>query len=209
MNYLDIDNWNRKQHFEHFSKLEDPYFGITANVEVTNVFNKSKLQKESFFAMYLHDCLKALNKVENFKYRIVTENKVAISDVLHASATIARADNTFGFSFINFSEDFKTFNQNFLNEKERILNSTDLFPPINSDDCIYCSALPWVSFTGHKEPNSGQKNESIPKLAFGKIFKENTKIMMPVAISVNHALVDGYHIGLFFEEYQRQLDKNT
>ena len=33
--------------------------------------------------------------------------------------------------------------------------------------------------------------------------------MMPVAIAANHALVDGYHIGLFFEEYKKQLDKNT
>jgi chloramphenicol O-acetyltransferase type A len=158
--------------------------------------------------MYLHACLIALNKVENFKYRI-KDDKVVIYDTINASATIARTDHTFGFSFINFSDDFKTFNKNFIDEKERILNSTDLFPPINSDDCIYCSALPWVSFTGHKEPYSGQKNESVPKLAFGKVFKENAKFMMPVAISVNHALVDGYHIGLFFEEYQKQLDKNT
>ncbi|WP_158838568.1 CatA-like O-acetyltransferase [Polaribacter sp. L3A8] len=209
MNYLDIGNWNRKQHFQHFINLEDPYFGITANLDVTKIFNTSKKQKESLFAMYLHACLIALNKIENFRYRILKEDKIVIRDVLHASATIAREDNTFGFSFIKFSKDFKTFHQNFLEEKTRILNSTDLFPLVNSDECIYCSALPWVSFTGHKEPNSGQKNESIPKLAFGKIFKENSRFIMPVAISANHALVDGYHIGLFFEEYQRQLDKNT
>ena len=30
---------------------------------------------------------------------------------------------------------------------------------------------------------------------------------MPVAINVNHALVDGYHIGQFFENFQNELDK--
>jgi len=208
MKYLDIKNWNRKQHFYHFKGLADPYFGVTVHVDVTKVYKKSKALKVSFFVMYLHACLKALNTIENFKYRI-KEDQVAICDVIHASATIARKDHTFGFSFIHFSEDINEFKQNFLKEKERILNSTDLFPPINSDDCIYCSALPWVSFRGHKEPKSGQKNESIPKLSFGKTFVQNNKIKMAVAISVNHALVDGYHVGLFFEEYQRQLDKNN
>ena len=208
MKYLDIENWNRKQHFQHFKSLEDPYFGVTANVDVTKIYKDSKEQNQSFFSRYLHACLKALNKVENFKYRIKGD-KIVIHDTIHASATIARKDNTFGFSFINYSDDFKDFNQSFLNEKERILNSSDLFPLVNSDDCIYCSALPWVTFTSQKEPVSGMKNESVPKLAFGKTFTENDTLKMPVAISANHALVDGYHIGLFFEEFQIQLDKNN
>ena len=208
MKYLDIEDWNRKEHYKHFINLEDPYFGVTANVDVTTTFKKAKAENKSFFALYLHACLIALNKIENFKYRIKGD-QVVIYDTINASATIAREDHTFGFSFISFSDDFNTFHKNFEDEKKRIQNSTDLFPPINSDACIYCSALPWVTFTGHKEPVSGQKNESVPKLAFGKVFEENARIKMPVAISANHALVDGYHIGLFFEEYQKQLDKNT
>jgi len=208
MKYLDIENWNRKQHYYHFKSLADPYFGVTVNVDVTKAYQKSKEHEASFFAIYLHACLKALNTIENFKYRI-KEDKIAICDVIHASATIARQDNTFGFSFIKYSDNFIDFNQNVIEEKQRILNSTDLFPPINSDACIYCSSLPWLTFTSQKEPNSGIKNESVPKLSFGKIFKENNAIKMPVAISVNHALVDGYHVGLFFKEYQIQLDKNT
>lgn len=208
MKYLDIESWNRKQHYHHFKSLKDPYFSLTVHVDVTNAYKNSKEQKHSFFSRYLHACLNALNKIENFKYRI-REDKVAICDVIHASATIARKDNTFGFSFIDYSDNFEVFHQNFLNEKERILNSTELFPPVNSDNCIYCSSLPWFSFTSQKEPVSGVENESVPKLAFGKIFEENNKIKMPVAISVNHALVDGYHVGLFFKEFQIQLDKNN
>jgi chloramphenicol O-acetyltransferase type A len=43
--------------------------------------------------------MKAINEVENLKFRI-RENKVIVHDVIHASAIILRADNTFGFSFI-------------------------------------------------------------------------------------------------------------
>ena len=87
----------------------------------------------------------------------------------------------------------------------RILNSTDLFPPINSENCVYCSALPWISFTGHKEPRSSN-SDSITRLAFGKFIEKENTLKMPVSITVNHALIDGYHVGLFFENYQKALD---
>ncbi|MBU3011968.1 chloramphenicol acetyltransferase [Polaribacter vadi] len=208
MKYLDIENWNRKLHFNHFKSLQNPFYGVTVNVDVTHAYQKSKEDKISFFVYYLHACLKALNTIDNFKYRI-KDDKVVIIDVIHASATIARKDHTFGFSFIHFADEITVFNQNFLKEKERILNSEDLFPLINSDECIYCSALPWFSFTSQIEPNAGLKDDSIPRLAFGKTFKVGNTLKMPVAITVNHALVDGYHLGLFFKEYQSQLDKNN
>lgn len=203
--YLDIENWNRKELFHHFRTLFDPTFAVVVNVDVTKAYKVAKTTKKSFFVVYLHACLKAINSIENFKYRIEGE-KIVIYDTINASQTIARKDSTFGFSYIHFSEGFSEFNHNFQQEKERIQNSTNLFPPKYSPNCIHCSAMPWVSFTSHKEPFSGNKDDSVPQLSFGKIFEENHKKLMPVAINVNHALVDGYHIGQFFEKFQLELD---
>lgn len=204
MKELDVNNWNRKQLYEHFMRLEDPSFAITAKVDVSCAYTYAKSNGLSFFGKYLHDCMKAINAVENFKYRL-QDNKVVICDAVHASATIMREDNTFGFSFINYNPDLKVFLDNLNTEKDRILRTRDLFPPVNGIDCIHCSAIPWVAFTGHKEPNSGVV-ESIPRLAFSKIDVVNDKRIMNVAINVNHALVDGYHVGLFFENFQNNLN---
>jgi len=204
--YLNIDTWDRKQHFEHFKTLVDPFFGLTTRVDVTKIYHWSKENKESFFVRYLHACMKAINSVENLKYRI-ENNKVVIHSTIDVSATILRANKTFGFSYVPFHKDFEVFNKAFMLEKERILNSNDLFPPVYSEACIHCSAIPWVNFTGHKEPSSGIKNESVPKVAFGKIEKIDHQILMPVAINVNHALVDGYHLGEFYKNFQSELNK--
>lgn len=206
MRYLDIESWNRKQHFEHFRTLEDPTFAIVADVEVSICYKLAKEKKQSFFVKYLHACMKAINAIESFKYRIEGD-KIAIYDVINTSPTIARADNTFGFTYVHFSEDFKEFNNNFQKEKERVQNSTNLFSSEYSLGCVHCSAVPWVSFSSHKEPFSGDKDRSVPQLAFGKIKKENNKMLMPIAVNVNHALVDGYDVGQFFEKFQAQLDK--
>ncbi len=205
MRTLDIEKWNRKEHFHFFSQFNDPYFAVTVDFDVTAAFNYAKKQQLSFFVLYLHACMKAINSVENFKYRIHGD-KVIIHDIIHASPTILRDDNTFGCSFIHYNKDFNEFNKNFEAEKRRVLTTTDLFPEQDTDDCIYCSALTWFNFSGHKEPLFGVKKESVPKLAFGKYVEKDTKLMMPVAIAVNHALVDGYHVGLFVEAYQKALD---
>ena len=205
MRELDIETWNRKQQFHFFNQFDDPYFAVTVEFDVTKTYKYSKKNNISFFALYLHACMKAINSIENLKYRI-QNGKVMIHDVIHASPTILRDDHTFGFSFIHFDEDFKIFNKNLEAEKNRILNTTEMFPKQNTEDCIYCSAMPWFNFSGHKEPLFGVKKESVPKLAFGKYVKKEEKLMMPVAISVNHALVDGYHVGLFVKKFQKLLD---
>ena len=204
MRTIDINTWNRKSHFKHFDALVDPYFAVTIPFDVTKAYRFSKAHNISFFAKYLHDCMKAINTVENLKYRIV-DNKIVVYKVIHASATLMRLDNTFGFSFINYDDDLNVFIKNIAQEKHRIENSAELYPPVNGLDCIHCSALPWLNFSGHKEPISGQK-DSVPKIAFSKTHLKDDRLTMNVAFSVNHALVDGYHVGLFVDEFQKNLN---
>ena len=204
MEIINIDTWNRSQHYKHFSAMKDPYFGVTVPLEVTTAYQFSKKENLSFFGKYLHDCMKAINDVDALKLRIEDE-KVVKYNVIHASPTIMRNDKTFGFSFVRYNSDLIVFLKNLNSEKERILNSNDLYPPTNSLDCIHCSAMPWFSFTGQKEPVSGIQ-DSVPKLSFSKMTSLNNKNLMNVSISVNHALVDGYDVGLFIERFQYYLN---
>ena len=205
MKKINIDTWNRKQHFHHFSALSNPSFALTVPIDVSSAYQDSKANGVSFFVRYLHDCMKAINQVENFRYRI-REDEVYDLELIHASATIMREDKTFGFSWITYDENFAIFNDHFNSEKLRIQTHHELYPPVNGDDCIHCSAMPWINFTSQKEPVSGNK-ESIPELSFSKVTTVGNKKMMNVAISVNHALVDGYHVSLFLDLFQQYLNE--
>ena len=205
MKHIDLNNWNRRLLYEHFKDFADPYFSIITPFDVSNAYKNAQSNGYSFFARYLHDCLKALNEVENFKYRMI-DDKVVEYDIIHASPTLMRPDKTFGFSFVKFTESLDGFINNIENEQERINYSTELYPPEEYRlDCIHCSAMPWVSFSGHKEPVSGKK-DSVPKLAFSKAVEIDGKLIMNVAINANHALVDGYHVSLFVEKFQENLN---
>lgn len=200
MKKIDLNTWNRKQHFEHFSSLEDPTFAVTIPFDVTLAYAFSKQNNLSFFGRYLHDCMKAINTVENLKYRIV-DGEIVVFEAIHASPTIMRDDKTFGFSFIDYNENLEVFLKNLESEKKRINNSENLFPLKEGLNCIYCSAMPWLQFSGHKEPFS-RHGISVPKLSFSKAVWQNDTLIMNVSINVNHALVDGYHISLFAEKFQ-------
>lgn len=206
MEVIDINTWKRKQHYDHFRSLKDPCFGVVFPVDVSKAYDFSKTHGVSFFGKYLHDCMKAINEVDELKVRI-KDDQVIKYESINASATLMRSDQTFGFSYIEFDNDLDQFLSHLISEKKRIQVTGALFPLRNDLECIHCSAMPWVNFSGHKEPVSGVL-DSIPKLAFSKTVKENNgKMMMNVSINVNHALVDGYHIGIFAEKFQHYLNK--
>ena len=208
MEIINIESWNRKEHFEFFSRMASPYFGITTEVDCTIAYDNAKENGNSFFAHYLHKSMIAVNSVEELRLRIV-DNKVTLFEKTNAGATVGRADGTFGFIFVNFSDDFETFNKELQNEIQIVLNSTGL--RLNDDDIkkdlIRHSTIPWTSFTGLLHPTNFDRTESVPKITFGKFSIREGKKYLPVSIEAHHGLVDGFHLAKYLSEFQRQLDK--
>jgi len=202
---LDIDSWNRKDHFNFFKQLEEPFFGVTVRIDCTIAFQKSKEEKHSFFISYLHKALIAVNSVECFKYRISGDN-ILIYDHIDASPTIGRADGTFGFSHMKYTPKFESFKEIAKKEIERIENTPGLDPASSGENVIHFSALPWLDFTSFSHARSFTFSDSAPKISVGKMTETNGKKSFPVSIHVHHGLVDGVHVGEFVKKFQELMD---
>ena len=50
MKKFDVDSWARKPSYEVFRNYADPSFHITANVDVTRLYNDCKINGDSFFS---------------------------------------------------------------------------------------------------------------------------------------------------------------
>lgn len=203
---IDLDNWNRKEHFLFFSKFEEPFFGVTVKVDCTTAYKKAKERGISFFLYYLYRALKAANEVENFRYRII-ENKPYDFETVNASPTINRPDGTFGFAYMDYFEDEKQFYKKALQEIENVKSTNSLLPAVSSENVIHFSAIPWLDFTSISHARSFSHPDSCPKISFGKMTENNGEKEMPVSIHGNHALMDGYHVGLFVEKFQNLLNE--
>ncbi|MET4138324.1 CatA-like O-acetyltransferase [Pedobacter sp. UYP1] len=202
---LDIANWKRKEHFQFFKKFEEPFFGVTVKIDCTKAYAHAKQSGKSFFLYYLYQSLKAANTIEEFRYRIKGE-KVIIYGQVNASATIGRADETFGFSYMEFKENFEDFYKLARQEADRVSKGTGLFPEIFSENVIHYSALPWIDFSALSHARSFSMEDSAPKISFSKLTTTKTKKSMNVSIHVNHALMDGYHVGNFVSKFQELMN---
>jgi len=202
---LDIANWKRKEHFHFFRKFEEPFFGVTVKIDCSKAYDYAKQSGKSFFLYYLYQSLKAANTIEEFKYRIKGE-KVIIYEQVDASATIGRTDDTFGFSYMEFKDDFESFYGPAQKEADRVSKGTGLFADVFSEHVIHYSALPWIDFTALSHARSFSMEDSAPKISFSKLTTTKTKKTMNVSIHVSHALMDGYHVGKFIAKFQELMN---
>lgn len=203
---LDLDTWNRKEHFLFFKQMDEPFYGITTTIDCTQAYTKAKALGISFFSYYLHKTLAAVNAIENFRYRII-EDEVYLFDVIDASATVMREDKTFGFSYMAYAEDPIDFAQIVQTEIDRIQTTTGIFTREYPENLIHFSALPWINFTSLSHARSFTWPDSCPKISFGKLTEEIGKKSMPISVHVHHGLVDGYHVGLFIERLQQLMNE--
>lgn len=202
---LNLDTWNRKEHFLFFKQMEEPFFGITTTIDCSNAYDKAKELNISFFTYYLHKTLVAANAIENFRYRII-DDEIYIFDTIDASATIMREDKTFGFSLIEFSNNINDFTEITKAEIARIQTTTGLFTRDFQENLIHFSALPWLNFTSFSHARSFTWPDSCPKISFGKIMEENGKKTMSMSVHVHHGLMDGYHVSQLVNYFQELMN---
>ncbi|RKS01196.1 chloramphenicol acetyltransferase [Flavobacterium sp. 102] len=203
---LELETWNRKEHFLFFKQMEEPFFGITTRVDCSNAYTNAKKLGVSFFTYYLHKTLIGVNAVENFRYRII-DNEVYVFDRIDASATILREDKTFGFSLMEYDKNLNEFAKITKKEIERIQNTIGLITRDFEDNLIHFSAVPWIDFTSYSHARSFTWPDSCPKVSFGKMVEENGKKTMAIAVHVHHGLADGYHVGQFLTLLQELLNE--
>lgn len=198
---LNLDKWSRNDHFNFFKDFEEPFFGVAVKIDCTEAYQKCKEHNLSFFLFYLHKSLVAANSVESFRYRIENEN-VCIYDKVHASPTINRPDGTFGFAYMDYYFDFNLFSEKAKKEIENVQKTQGLKPAVSGENVIHFSSLPWIDFTSISHARSFSHADSCPKISFGKMTENNGVKTMPLSVHVHHALMDGYHVAQFIDEFQ-------
>lgn len=204
---LDLETWPRRAHFQFFRTFDNPWFNLCADVDVTALHAWSGSEGgPSFFAASLWYSLAAANEIEEFRYRIRGEG-VVVHPSIHGGSTVLLADGTFRFAYYDLEPDFDRFVKHVAEVLDRVkIESGPLDPQDDRDDLIHYSVIPWVSFTSFSHARRWGTDDAIPKIVFGKHRDVGGRRLMPVSVEVHHALVDGLHVGRFYEAFQRWLD---
>ena len=128
---------------------------------------------------------------------------MVIHDRIHGASTLLLDNQSFKFYHFDFDEDFERFQAGAKAALEYARATADSMDnQLERDDLIYYSVLPWISFTAFSHARKANRQDAIPKIVFGKYFSEGEIVKMPLSVEVHHALMDGVHVGQYFQKLQ-------
>lgn len=204
--FLDVESWPRRAAFEFFRGYDNPYFNVCAPLDVTSLVHLSRSAEDvSFSLASLYLALRVVNEHEPFRYRL-QGGRVLVHDRIHAGTTALAADQRLAFIYFDYAEDFAAFRGNAARAREAVSASPDVMEARDDrSDLIHFSSLPWIAFTSISHARNWGREDSVPKITFGKYQRAGDRVSMPVSVEVHHALMDGVHVGEFFERLQGYL----
>lgn len=204
MQEINIETWDRKEHFLHFQKIDYPSYNLAFDVDITSLLPVVKENKLNFYYTMIFLTTLTAAEVKAFLYRY-RDGKVFLHNSLDVSFTDINDDSEL-YKCINtrFSYNYREFiamaEKASKNQKQFMVSrECD-----NIDDIIYITTIPWISFTGLVNPIHLDKNDSIPRFAWGRYYNRDNKMKLPYCVQASHAFVDGIHLAKF----KQQLEDN-
>ncbi|MBN2044292.1 MAG: chloramphenicol acetyltransferase [Anaerolineales bacterium] len=206
MREIDLETWPRRNHFKLFQTMDYPHFNLSANVDITAFRPYLKKQNVSFTIGVMYLIARVANNIPEFRTRI-RGDKVVEHEVVHPSTTILTDDDLFTYCSVRYSPDFAVFTA----EANKRIAEVREHPKLDDEDwadtLLFMTSLPWVSFTGMMHPLNMSPLDSVPRFAWGKFFNQGEQLKLPFNVQGHHGMMDGVHIGRFFEQFQQALDK--
>lgn len=206
MRHIDVETWVRRDHYRLYRQFDQPHFNLCANIDLTNYYPALKAREIAFTVGVLYVLARTANDIPAFRYRM-RDDGVIEHETVHLGTTILGDNGLFGFCTIEYLAGFKSF----ADGAARVISEAKRRPRLKEegdrDDVLFTTGIPWVSFTSFAHPTHLHPVDSIPRMAWGKRFEENGRMKMPLSVQGHHALMDGLHIGQYYEQVQAHLDE--
>ena len=202
MKKIEFSHPHRRKHFHFFRRMNHPHFNVTVPVEITAFLSRIKDKGYPVNIALVYILSNAANSIPEFRWRI-RENEVVEHPVVHPSFTVTNElTDVFSFCTVPYSPNCEEFVHEAIAVRESMKSNPSLEDEEGRDDYLFMSALPWIRFTGIQHAMQLHPGDSVPRISWGKFYSEGQKTYMPVSVQVHHALVDGRHVGQFYEKIE-------
>jgi len=205
MRYVDMQTWSRRHHFRLFSTFNHPHFSMCVNIDVTAFYPFVKRNGYSLTVAMVYVISRASNAIPEFRHRI-RGDQVVEHEIVNPGFSILIDKDLFSFCAVEYAEDFSEFAKRAAKNIANLKAHPDLEANPEKDEMLYMTSIPWVSFTSFNHPMQFHPADSIPRFAWGKYFQEGDTWKMPLSVQGHHAVMDGIHMGRYYETLQDYLD---
>lgn len=212
---LDMARYPRREHFEHFMAMENPFVTLSVQIDITDWLRALKAHGCPFFLSFQYAAVRAANAVPEFRRRI-RDGGIVEYDFCDPSYTVLLPDGTYRYCRVNADQPFAAYLAEGKRKQEETMRAEHLEEEGDPQGLLFISCVPWFSYTDLQMPWSDRRF-SVPSLTWGRYTvdrrlcledgkpAERETVTLPLTIMVNHALADGLHIARFLENLDREL----
>jgi chloramphenicol O-acetyltransferase type A len=201
---VSLARWPRAAQFRFFRGFDRPHYAVTVRMDVTYLMATRKERDLSPFRHAIWAIGAGLHAVPELCMRFRSDS-VTLYKRLLLSPTIPLENGDFRYTYMAWNPARDRFDTHAREKIEEVRTGTPLNANDGSiEDVAYLSCLPWLDYTALDNAMPGP-DDCIPRVSWGKIVPKGDGHDMAMTIQAHHALVDGLHVGRFFEATQDAL----
>lgn len=204
---IDLDNWPRREHFEHYQGTAPCTYALTVELDATAFTGVLRRSERKTYLAQIWALATVVNRHDEFRMTLTDAGAPAVWPVLHPAFTVFNPQReTFACVFSPYVADFGSFHAATAPLLAEHSQATCFFPqgapPQNSFDV---SSLPWTTFTSFALNIDGGSEHLAPIFTLGRYREQDGRVLLPLAVQIHHAAADGFHTSRLVNELQELL----
>lgn len=205
MKKIDYDSWPRREIFEFFSAVSDPFYSLSFNLDVSRLYKYVKARGLSFYYALIYLSSKAMNSVEAFRYALDKGEPVLLGERSPSFTDLKKGSDSFYIVTLPLEEDMESFcaaAAEKSREQQCFIDHSQ-----ETGELIYFSSLPWLELTALTNERDFDRDDAIPRIAWGRYRDEDGRKIVNMSLELNHRFVDGVHAGMFASALERLISE--
>lgn len=201
----------RRDRFALFDSMDSPALNLCFTLTLPDLRPWCRAHGLAPFHVLLCATLRAILKIENFRYRVFDGEVICIERLI-PSFTVKNGNDDLNFAMFNWSDDLTEFVTRSRAAGADAAAMTALngayarLSPRAAKDQVFVTCIPWLDFTSIAHPTAHLAQPDIPSLAWGR-FRDapNNTLTLPFSVQAHHGFVDGFHIHQLSEQIATEL----
>lgn len=203
--YLDLQRWPRRDTFDFYRGFDKPYFNLCVRLDVAALQTAVRATGTRFSLACHFIVLHLANQIEPFRYRL-EGGQVRIHPVVNGGNTVLRDDQSIAFAYFDYHASYAQFAAQ-AEHALALARAGGFAPRADAVALMHFTTLPWVHFSSFSHARNWGREDSVPKIAFGRVDADGERRWMPMSVEVHHALMDGLHVGQFVQRLEAALQE--
>lgn len=202
---INIEQWERKEYFEHYFSDVPCTYSMTVKLDITRI----KMKERRLYPAMLHLLTTVVNEYDEFRTAVNQNGELGIYREMIPCYTIFHEDTeTFSNIWTQYFPEYEDFCHAYEQDLFRYGDRKGMEAKPNvPENSFPVSMIPWTSFEGFHINLQNGYQYFLPIFTMGKYSKEGEKFFLPLSVQVHHAVCDGFHVCRFINRLRELIDQ--